>query len=67
MIADIARRGCLSRDDLKRVKPALAQRVFLFLETDGFARDHLTYTRGGVRFVEAVRQEPSLAGVVSGP
>lgn len=33
-------------------------RVFLFLETDDFARDHLTYTRRGVRFVEAARHEP---------
>ena len=33
-------------------------RVFLFLETDDFARDHLTYTQRGIRFVEAPRQEP---------
>lgn len=33
-------------------------RVFLFLETDDFARDHLTYTQRGVRFVEEPRHEP---------
>ncbi len=33
-------------------------RVFLFLETDDFARDHLAYTQQGIRFVEAPRQEP---------
>jgi catechol 2,3-dioxygenase-like lactoylglutathione lyase family enzyme len=33
-------------------------RVFLFLETDDFARDHLAYTQRGIRFVEAPRYEP---------
>lgn len=33
-------------------------RVFLFLETDDFAQDHLTYTQRGVRFVEEARHEP---------
>lgn len=33
-------------------------RVFLFLETDDFARDHLAFTRQGVRFVEPARHEP---------
>lgn len=33
-------------------------RVFLFLETDDFARDHLAYTQRGVRFVENPRHEP---------
>jgi catechol 2,3-dioxygenase-like lactoylglutathione lyase family enzyme len=33
-------------------------RVFLFLETDDFARDHLAYTSQGVRFLEAPRREP---------
>lgn len=32
-------------------------RVFLFLETDDFARDHLTYTQRGVRFIEEPRHE----------
>jgi catechol 2,3-dioxygenase-like lactoylglutathione lyase family enzyme len=32
-------------------------RVFLFLETDDFARDHAAYTARGVRFVEAPRRE----------
>ncbi|WP_294238136.1 VOC family protein [uncultured Sphingomonas sp.] len=33
-------------------------RVFLFLETDDFARDHRLYTERGVRFVEPPRHEP---------
>ena len=33
-------------------------RVFLFLETDDFERDHGRMTREGVRFMEAPRREP---------
>ncbi len=33
-------------------------RVFLLLETDNFARDHLAYAQRGVRFVEDPRHEP---------
>lgn len=33
-------------------------RVFLFLETDDFARDHAAFTAAGVRFLEAPRHEP---------
>lgn len=33
-------------------------RVFLFLETDDFARDHARMTAAGVRFLEAPRHEP---------
>ena len=32
-------------------------RVFLFLETDDFARDHAAYSARGIRFTEAPRQE----------
>jgi hypothetical protein len=32
-------------------------RVFLFLHTDDFARDHAVYRSRGVRFVEEPRQE----------
>lgn len=32
-------------------------RVFLFLETDDFDRDHATYLKRGVEFIEAPRQE----------
>lgn len=32
-------------------------RVFLFLETDDFARDHALYIGRGVRFLEAPRHE----------
>jgi catechol 2,3-dioxygenase-like lactoylglutathione lyase family enzyme len=35
-----------------------AGRVFLFLETDDFERDHTRMTGAGVRFVEAPRREP---------
>lgn len=33
-------------------------RVFLFLETDDFARDHGRYRERGVNFIEAARHEP---------
>lgn len=33
-------------------------RVFLFLHTDDFARDHADWTAKGVRFIEAPRHEP---------
>ncbi|MBP0616304.1 VOC family protein [Jiella mangrovi] len=33
-------------------------RVFLFLETDDFARDHARMAAAGVRFIEAPRVEP---------
>ncbi len=33
-------------------------RVFLFLETDDFARDHAAFVARGVRFAEAPRTEP---------
>ena len=33
-------------------------RVFLFLHTDDFKRDHAAYTQRGVTFVEGPRQEP---------
>ena len=32
-------------------------RVFLFLETDDFARDHAAFAAAGARFVEAPRHE----------
>lgn len=32
-------------------------RVFLFLETDDFARDHAAFAARGVRFLEAPRRE----------
>ena len=32
-------------------------RVFLFLETDNFTRDHAAFTQHGVRFVEEPRHE----------
>lgn len=35
-----------------------AGRVFLFLETDDFDRDHAAWTAAGVRFLEAPRREP---------
>lgn len=33
-------------------------RVFLFIETDDFDRDHARMTAAGVRFLEAPRREP---------
>ena len=41
-----------------RVGDQTGGRVFLFLETDDFARDHAAMQTRGVRFVEAPRHEP---------
>lgn len=41
-----------------RVGDQTGGRVFLFLNTDDFARDHARMTRAGVRFVRPARQEP---------
>lgn len=42
----------------QRVGDQTGGRVFLFLETDDFARDHARMTAAGVRFLEAPRHEP---------
>jgi catechol 2,3-dioxygenase-like lactoylglutathione lyase family enzyme len=41
-----------------RIGDQTGGRVFLFVETDDFARDHARMTAAGVRFVEAPRHEP---------
>ncbi len=41
-----------------RVGDQAGGRVWLFLETDDFARDHAAWTAAGVTFREAPRQEP---------
>jgi catechol 2,3-dioxygenase-like lactoylglutathione lyase family enzyme len=41
-----------------RVGDQTGGRVFLFLETDDFARDHGRMIAAGVRFLEAPRHEP---------
>ena len=52
----------LARADGDRQRQAIGNqsggRVFLFLETDDFARDHLAYTQRGIRFHEPPRHEP---------
>jgi len=40
-----------------RIGDQTGGRVFLFLETDDFQRDHAAYRARGVRFVEAPRYE----------
>ena len=45
-------------DQTARVGDQAGDRVFLFLETDDFARDHQRMTAAGVRFLEAPRHEP---------
>lgn len=44
-------------DQEARIGDQTGGRVFLFLETDDFARDHAAYTAAGVRFVEGPRHE----------
>jgi catechol 2,3-dioxygenase-like lactoylglutathione lyase family enzyme len=41
-----------------RVGDQTGGRIFLFLHTDDFARDHAAMRARGVRFVEAPRHEP---------
>ena len=41
-----------------RIGDQAGGRVFLFLETDDFCRDHRRMTAAGVRFREAPRHEP---------
>jgi catechol 2,3-dioxygenase-like lactoylglutathione lyase family enzyme len=45
-------------DQAARVGDQAGGRVFLFLETDDFARDHGRMSAAGVRFLEAPRHEP---------
>lgn len=40
-----------------------AGRVFLFLETDDFARDHAAFTAAGVRFTEPRRESYGIVAV----
>lgn len=41
-----------------RIGDQAGGRVFLFLETDDFERDHKAMTAAGIRFLEAPRHEP---------
>jgi catechol 2,3-dioxygenase-like lactoylglutathione lyase family enzyme len=43
--------------ELSRIGDQTGGRVFLFLETDDFARDHATMLAAGVEFREAARHE----------
>lgn len=45
-------------EQLARVGDQAGGRVWLFLETDDFARDHAAWTAAGVTFREAPRHEP---------
>jgi catechol 2,3-dioxygenase-like lactoylglutathione lyase family enzyme len=44
-------------DQAARIGDQAGGRVFLFLETDDFARDHAAFTATGVTFLEAPRRE----------
>lgn len=43
---------------ISRIGDQTGGRVFLFLETDDFDRDHAVYRQNGVRFLEDPREEP---------
>ena len=45
-------------DQARAIGDQSGGRVFLFLETDDFARDHSRMVREGVRFLEEPRREP---------
>jgi catechol 2,3-dioxygenase-like lactoylglutathione lyase family enzyme len=47
-----------SPEQAARVGDQAGGRVWLFLNTDDFDRDHATFLAAGVRFREAPRQEP---------
>ncbi len=42
---------------MARIGDQTGGRVFLFLETDDFERDHAAFTAAGVRFLETPRRE----------
>ena len=44
--------------ELSRIGAQTGGRVFLFLETDDFARDHALFVQNGVKFNEKPRFEP---------
>lgn len=44
-------------EQVARIGDQTGGRVFLFLETDDFARDHALFSARGVRFLEAPRTE----------
>jgi catechol 2,3-dioxygenase-like lactoylglutathione lyase family enzyme len=46
-----------SDDQIARIGNQAGGRVFLFLETNDFERDYSAYRAGGVKFLEAPRQE----------
>lgn len=46
-----------SPEQIARIGDQTGGRVFLFLHTDDFARDHARYTEAGVEFREPPRQE----------
>jgi len=52
----LARAG--SPEEVAAIGRQGAGRVWLFLATDDFARDHAAFTAAGVRFLEAPRHEP---------
>lgn len=45
-------------EQTERIGDQTGNRVFLFLHTDDFARDHATMTAAGVTFLEPPRREP---------
>jgi catechol 2,3-dioxygenase-like lactoylglutathione lyase family enzyme len=45
-------------EQVARIGDQTGGRVFLFLQTDDFARDHGRMSAAGVRFLEAPRHEP---------
>ena len=47
-----------SPEQAARIGDQTGGRVFLFLTTDDFRRDHAAFTARGVRFLEAPREEP---------
>ncbi len=55
--AELLLARAVTPEQLARVGDQTGRRVFLFLETDDFARDHARFTATGVQFLEAPRRE----------
>lgn len=56
--AEILLARAATPEQAERIGDQAGGRVFLFLETDDFARDHAAMTKRGVRFLERPRSEP---------
>ena len=55
--ADLLLARAANAEQASRIGNQTGGRVFLFLHSDDFARDHAAFTRAGVKFVREPKQE----------